>query len=57
MVSSNIKEIVDIARSFSWWGRDCYCIGAQNLLECGVGGKRFDNWLEVRKIVDHICIW
>jgi len=54
MVSSNIKEIVDIARSFSWWGRDCYCVGPQNLLECGVCNKRFDNWLEgYDKIVDH----
>ena len=54
MVSSNIKEIVDIARSFSWWGRDCYCVGAQNLLECGVCGKRFDYWLEgYNELVDH----
>ena len=54
MVSSNIKEIVDIARSFAWWGRDCYCVGQQNLLECGVCGKRFDTWLEgYDKVVDH----
>jgi CDP-6-deoxy-D-xylo-4-hexulose-3-dehydrase len=54
MVSSNIKEVVDIARSFAWWGRDCYCVGPQNLLECGVCGKRFDNWLEgYDQIVDH----
>ena len=54
MVSSNIKEIVDIARSFAWWGRDCYCVGQQNLLECGVCGKRFDKWLEgYDKTVDH----
>jgi CDP-6-deoxy-D-xylo-4-hexulose-3-dehydrase len=54
MVSSNIKGIVDIARSFAWWGRDCYCVGPQNLLECGVCGKRFDKWLEgYDKIVDH----
>lgn len=54
MVSSNIKEIVDIARSFAWWGRDCYCVGQQNLLECGVCGKRFNTWLEgYDKVVDH----
>jgi CDP-6-deoxy-D-xylo-4-hexulose-3-dehydrase len=54
MVSSNIKEIVDIARSFAWWGRGCYCVGQQNLLECGVCGKRFDYWLEgYRNKVDH----
>jgi CDP-6-deoxy-D-xylo-4-hexulose-3-dehydrase len=54
MVSSNIKEVIDIARSFAWWGRDCYCVGQQNLLECGVCGKRFDRWLEgYDRIVDH----
>lgn len=54
MVSSNIPEIVSIARSLAWWGRDCYCVGAQNLLSCGVCGKRFDHWLEgYDGIVDH----
>lgn len=54
MVSSNIKEIVDLARSFAWWGRDCYCVGSQNLLSCGTCGKRFDNWLkDYDGIVDH----
>lgn len=54
MISSNIKEVIDIARSFAWWGRDCYCVGQQNLLECGVCGKRFDKWLNgYDKIVDH----
>lgn len=54
MVSSNIKEIVDLARSFAWWGRDCYCVGSQNLLSCGTCGKRFDKWLTgYDKIVDH----
>ena len=54
MVSSNVKEIVDLARSFSWWGRDCYCVGAQNLLSCGTCGKRFDNWLsDYSGVVDH----
>lgn len=54
MVSSNIPEIVNIARSFAWWGRGCYCVGQQNLLECGVCGKRFDYWLDgYDKKVDH----
>jgi len=58
MVSSNIKEIIDIARSFAWWGRDCYCVGAQNILSCGTCGKRFDRWLEgYDKIVDHKYIF
>jgi CDP-4-dehydro-6-deoxyglucose reductase, E1 len=54
MVSSNIEEIVAIARSLAWWGRDCYCVGAQNLLPCGVCGQRFDRWLpDYEGIVDH----
>jgi len=54
MVSSNIKEVIDLARSFAWWGRDCYCVGSQNLLSCGTCGKRFDTWLSgYDKIVDH----
>lgn len=58
MVSSNIKEIVDIARSFAWWGRDCHCVGQQNLLSCGACGKRFDKWLEgYDVVVDHKYIF
>ena len=46
MVSSNDKELVNLARSFAWWGRDCYCVGAANLTSKGCCGKRFDRWLE-----------
>ena len=54
MVSSNVKEIVDLARSFAWWGRACYCVGQQNLLSNGVCGKRFDRWLSgYDETVDH----
>jgi CDP-6-deoxy-D-xylo-4-hexulose-3-dehydrase len=54
MVSSNNKEIVDLARSFAWWGRGCYCVGQQNLLSNGVCGRRFDTWLDgYEDIVDH----
>jgi CDP-6-deoxy-D-xylo-4-hexulose-3-dehydrase len=54
MVSSNIKEIIKIARSLAWWGRACDCVGATNLLPCGGCGKRFDNWLpDYDGIVDH----
>jgi CDP-6-deoxy-D-xylo-4-hexulose-3-dehydrase len=34
-----------IIRSFREWGRGCYCIGKQNLLEKGSCGCRFNNWL------------
>ncbi len=54
MVSSNDDEIVNIARKFAWWGRDCYCKGASNLSPNGACGKRFDNWIPgYDKKVDH----
>jgi CDP-6-deoxy-D-xylo-4-hexulose-3-dehydrase len=54
MVSSNIKEVIDLARSFAWWGRGCYCVGQQNLLANGTCGIRFSKWLEgYDKVVDH----
>jgi CDP-6-deoxy-D-xylo-4-hexulose-3-dehydrase len=55
MVSSDNQEIVDIARSFGTWGRDCYCVGAANLLCNGSCNKRFSNWLPEfpELIIDH----
>lgn len=54
MVSSNDAELIKTARSISWWGRDCYCVGAANLLACGTCGKRFGKWLDdVDTDVDH----
>ena len=54
MVSSNVEEIVQIARSFAWWGRGCFCVGSQNKLPNGVCNRRFDRWLEgYDKDVDH----
>src|ERR1019366_3130282 len=54
MVSSSINGVMENARSFSWWGRDCRCVGAANLLPCGTCGHRFDKWLEnYDGIVDH----
>jgi len=54
MVSSNIPEVVTLARQFAWWGRDCYCVGACNQLINGSCGKRFDKWLDgYDGVVDH----
>lgn len=55
MVSSDIQEIVDLARSFGTWGRDCYCVGAANLLCNGTCNKRFSNWIPEfpELIIDH----
>lgn len=58
MVCSDDKHLVDLARSISWWGRDCSCVGKENLLACGSCGKRFDYWLEnYDGIIDHKYIF
>jgi CDP-6-deoxy-D-xylo-4-hexulose-3-dehydrase len=54
MICSDDEKLIDLARSISWWGRDCYCVGAANLLACGTCGNRFDKWLEgYNGVVDH----
>jgi CDP-6-deoxy-D-xylo-4-hexulose-3-dehydrase len=54
MVCSNDEQLINTARSISWWGRDCRCVGAANLLACGTCGNRFDKWLEgYNGIIDH----
>lgn len=54
MVSSTNEAIVSTARSLSWWGRDCHCVGAQNLIACGMCGERFKQWLpSLDEVVDH----
>ena len=54
MVSSNEQELISIARSMAWWGRDCYCVGKANLLPKGSCGRRFDQWLEDQNVLlDH----
>lgn len=58
MVSSKNEEIVKVARSFSWWGRACYCVGVQNLLPEGTCKKRFSKWIDDCDVVlDHKYIF
>ena len=58
MVCSDNQEIVSTARSMAWWGRDCYCIGAGNLLPNGTCGNRFDQWLpNYEGVMDHKYIF
>lgn len=58
MVCTNDQHLNDLARSISWWGRDCYCVGVNNTLSCGTCGKRFDYWLEnYDGIIDHKYIY
>jgi CDP-6-deoxy-D-xylo-4-hexulose-3-dehydrase len=44
-VACNDENTERIVRSFREWGRGCYCVGKQNLLEKGSCGCRFSNWL------------
>ncbi len=54
MITSHDEEFIKLARSFAWWGRDCYCVGVANLLPNGTCGKRFDKWLDNTDcIIDH----
>lgn len=53
MVSSNDEELISMVRSFSLWGRACYCVGSANLLPCGTCGKRFSDWLNEGQAIDH----
>jgi CDP-6-deoxy-D-xylo-4-hexulose-3-dehydrase len=54
MVCSNDEDFIKECRSISQWGRDCYCVGANNLLGCGTCGKRFDYWLpDYDGTIDH----
>ena len=58
MVSSDDEELIRIARTLAWWGRDCYCVGAQNKLSDGTCGKRFDKWIEKYDgIIDHKYVY
>lgn len=58
MVVSDDAELMKIARSLAWWGRDCYCVGKANMTANGSCGKRFDQWLcDVDGVVDHRYIF
>ena len=58
-VAMNDMETERIVRSFREWGRGCYCIGKQNLLEKGSCGCRFNNWLPSlpNEIFDHKYVY
>ena len=54
MICTNDEALKKLMVSISWWGRDCYCVGAANLMSCGTCGKRFDKWLDSYDgIIDH----
>lgn len=54
MVSFRSRDLHRTAVSIAWWGRDCYCVGADNLKKDGSCGHRFSKWLDnYDKDVDH----
>ena len=54
MVSTNDKELIKVMSSIVHWGRDCVCIGADNMSLKGSCGHRFNKWLNAYDgIVDH----
>jgi CDP-6-deoxy-D-xylo-4-hexulose-3-dehydrase len=58
MISCDNKELNTLFRSFSNWGRDCYCMGVGNLLKDGTCKNRFGKWLDnYDGIVDHKYIF
>ena len=58
-VSVNNLEDERIIRSFRDWGRGCYCVGKQNLLECGACNNRFSNWVPAiqDELFDHKYVY
>jgi len=48
-----------VVRSFRDWGRGCFCVGQANILENGVCGCRFSNWLPSlpNEIFDHKYVY
>jgi CDP-6-deoxy-D-xylo-4-hexulose-3-dehydrase len=58
-VAVNTMENERIIRSFREWGRGCYCVGKQNLLENGSCQCRFNNWLPAlpNEIFDHKYVY
>lgn len=58
MISTNNQDLINITRSMINWGRECYCIGAANLLPRGTCGARFAKWLPNQDlIVDHKYVY
>jgi CDP-6-deoxy-D-xylo-4-hexulose-3-dehydrase len=54
MVCTDDDGLMNIMVSMAHWGRDCTCVGAQNMSIKGSCGHRFGKWLDAYDgIVDH----
>jgi len=45
LVVCNSEQVEKVVRSLRDWGRGCFCIGKQNITECGACNARFSEWL------------
>lgn len=54
IITSNNKQIINIARCMASWGRGCYCLSTTNLTQNGLCGKRNSQWIpELPFDIDH----
>ena len=58
-VSCNDETLEKVIRSFRDWGRGCFCIGKQNITECGACNTRFSEWLPSMpgEVFDHKYVY
>jgi CDP-6-deoxy-D-xylo-4-hexulose-3-dehydrase len=59
LVTCNDDDLERVIRSFRDWGRGCFCIGKQNITECGACNKRFSEWLPSMpgEVFDHKYVY
>ena len=59
LVVCNNDQVEKVIRSIRDWGRGCYCIGKQNITECGACGTRFSEWLPSMpgEVFDHKYVY
>jgi CDP-6-deoxy-D-xylo-4-hexulose-3-dehydrase len=59
LVTCNSDQVEKIIRSIRDWGRGCFCIGKQNITECGACNARFSEWLPSMpgEVFDHKYVY
>jgi CDP-6-deoxy-D-xylo-4-hexulose-3-dehydrase len=59
LITCNNEQVEKVIRSIRDWGRGCFCIGKQNITECGACGTRFSEWLPSMpgKVFDHKYVY
>jgi CDP-6-deoxy-D-xylo-4-hexulose-3-dehydrase len=59
LVTCNSDQVEKVVRSLRDWGRGCFCIGKQNITECGACNARFSEWLPSMpgEVFDHKYVY